>query len=885
MSQAVAQFNALNGTVATREKLQSIYDICEQEEQYHLAERIEKALATEENKWEINIEENAFECVPKSMLNGLHFEENPIEENNGLNKPVSPNEIYQSVTDLIINTIKEVGYLPWQKEWQGTGLPTARNYVTGKPYTGINAMTLPYEEKEVNGKLVIVEPKYTDIYYLTFNQIEKLGARLKAGSKGRMVTYFNFVYNYENKEKGLKLTTSNASDIAKFVKKHKLQQNEVEANLGRFPVLKYYRVFKATDCENLPVKEPKKINAAPNEIADKIIELYPNSPKIIIGKDERAFYSPSWDEVNMPKINAFNEESFYYSTFFHELIHSTGHPKRLDRNMSGFKGDSNYAFEELIAELGAVYLCAESGILFRTIENSAKYLRGWHKRLVGKLEKDNKFFFKAAASAQKGSNYILKLDEQGEPAYRKHFEVEAQKKTSKTVFEKPTTTKEKEAIAKKLNVNIDRDGQYGLFGTYQVPKKPVVNDVLEWAEKNLYGTHIYQSDLGKKIHFEKSGIKKAIYGKRGVSKLRLQLVYVAKQILQTSRLVKIEKDKKGRINVLKIYKLLSFQTINGVEYKIFITIRETTDGILYYEHNGVKIEKHIKQTVEPLNNGNSNPLVKPNVFPDNKVTKKIIPTKKNDNKGLKGATIGKIKPITATGKNDNVFFKVNGSVGEFLQAVERKPFESVVITMDGQQGAGKTTTLYKFIDAFASAGNSCLFISGEEHPESALAIEKRDKYLSNEALQHTSIVGDVESIEQLYEYVAPFEIIFIDSWQKLQRMVGAIRLDEDLRKKFNGKVFVVIFQQTTTGRTKGGAEVVFDGDIIIKMVKEKSFAENYAYFDKNRYTLIPIENIRYNIASGTTYNPNEQLQLVATETEQEEIEIPTEEINLSFEIN
>jgi antirestriction protein ArdC len=245
------------------------------------------------------------------------------------------------------------------------------------------------------------------------------------------------------------------------------------------------------------------------------------------------------------------------------------------------------------------------------------------------------------------------------------------------------------------------------------------------------------------------------------------------------------------------------------------------------------------------------------------------------------ATHSKIKSINATGAEKSNFFTVKGEVGKFLQAVERKPFESVVITLDGMQGAGKTTALYKFIDAFASAGNRSLFISGEEHPESSLAIEKRDLYLSNEAKSNTSIVGEVESLEQLYEFIAPFDIIFIDSWQKLQRMVGAIRLDEDLRKKFNGKVFIVIFQQTTTGRTKGGAEVVFDGDIIIKMVKEKSFADNYAYFDKNRYTKIAIEKIRYNIASGTTYDPTGETEPVATE-EKTEVYEP---IELSFELN
>ena len=201
------------------------------------------------------------------------------------------------------------------------------------------------------------------------------------------------------------------------------------------------------------------------------------------------------------------------------------------------------------------------------------------------------------------------------------------------------------------------------------------------------------------------------------------------------------------------------------------------------------------------------------------------------------------------------FFTVAGEVGKFLQRVERKPVHSVVITMDGEQGAGKTTTLFKFMDAFASPSNSCLFISGEEHQDSDLITDKVKEYLSPEAVKNTDIVSEVKDIPELYELISDYEIIFIDSWQKLIRMVGTLRLDEDLRKKFNGKVFVIIFQQTTTGRTKGGSEVVFDGDIITKMVKCASFADNYAYFDKNRYTLVPSETLRYNIATGKVYNP------------------------------
>lgn len=163
---------------------------------------------------------------------------------------------------------------------------------------------------------------------------------------------------------------------------------------------------------------------------------------------------------------------------------------------------------------------------------------------------------------------------------------------------------------------------------------------------------------------------------------------------------------------------------------------------------------------------------------------------------------------------ESEFFKIPGAVGEFLQQVEKKPRHSVVITMDGQQGAGKTTTLYRFIDSFASTKKPCVFFSLEEHPESHLARNKAQEYINPKNAPYIDAVDEVKSKEELYKIVNNYDFIFIDSWQKLIRAIGNIKLDEDLRMKFDGKVFVIIFQQTTTGRTKGGADIVFDGDII-----------------------------------------------------------------------
>lgn len=747
--ESVSRFNGLNGVEVSRSELLEIIQLAKLEEQHHIKKKLTNVLLQNSDEtFTLEILNPGIETIPVSMLNGLQFDDSYQTDPNGLQKAVSPDEIYKTVTDLILNTIQEVGFLPWQKEWKGTGLPTARNYVTEQPYTGINAVTLPYDTKIVNGKLVIIEPKEKDIYYLTFNQIKELGATLKAGSKGRIVTYFNFVFNYNDTKKDLRFNTVNATDFSKFAKKNKISEADMNENLEKYPILKYYNVFKATDCTNLPAKKPKPVNAEPIEIAEKIIELYPNSPKIVIGQEERAFYRGGGsDTVFMPKITAFSSESYYYSTFFHELIHSTGSHKRLDRNMTGKFGNADYAFEELIAELGAVFLCAETGILFKTIENSAKYLKNWNARLVGKMKEDKRFFFKAAAMAQKGVNYILDLNDEREPAYRKHFENQKAKETVK----KAAAKKEKPATAKVENVP---------NGQKMAKERP------NYSRKRKY-------------------------------------------------IPKPKVDKNGQTALFGADGLKGYEVENVPEAVEEIAVEEKT----------ITVQPQIVVPIQPAKTISKNPNVQ-----------KIGST--ND-------------------AAPSEFYTIDGEIGKYFQQVEKKPVHSVVITLDGEQGAGKTTMLYKIMNAFALPGNNCLFISGEEHPTSSLATKKTADYISPAAKQYIDTIGEVANVEELYALIALYDIIFIDSWQKLLRMVGTIQLDEDLRKRFHGKVFVIIFQQTTTGRTKGGAEVVFDGDIITKLVKMPRFADNYSYFDKNRYTLVPLETIRYNVASGTIYNPEE----------------------------
>jgi antirestriction protein ArdC len=404
MQDAVHRFNGLGGTTVTRANLNEIAEQAYNEQSHEIVNRVIKIL--EENPEAEQFEIKGVKPIQTITETELQCLCNETHEDiqTGLGKPVSPQEIYDLVTNLMLNTIKEVGHLPWQKEWTGNGEFGAMNYVTGKPYTGINYLLLNFPTQIVNDKRVLAPNENKSPYYLTFNQIESLGVKLKQGSKGHEVVYYNFILNY--KDENNSFTSTDANKFEEFVKANNITPEQVEAKLSRFPILKYYKVFSADDCEGLKPKSPKLKQINPIEIAQKIIDGYPNKPGYVFGTD-RAFYTPSKDVVSMPNIPAFSSEATYYSTFFHEIVHSTGHKKRLSRDMSGSFGNAAYAFEELIAELGAVYLSSEAGILFHTRNNSAKYLRGWNSRLVKKMQDDNRFFMRAAAEAQKAANYIL----------------------------------------------------------------------------------------------------------------------------------------------------------------------------------------------------------------------------------------------------------------------------------------------------------------------------------------------------------------------------------------------------------------------------------------------------------------------------------------------
>lgn len=284
-------------------------------------------------------------------------------------------DVYQMVTDFIINKL-EAGVIAWRKPWKAVpGQPGTSpcNYITKEPYKGINAFmlfTMPYEKQ----------------YYMTCKQANDLGGKVKKGEKGQFVVFWTFLY-YD--KEGNKVT--NPKDAFKKV-----------------PLLRYYTVFNVEQIEGIEYKYPVPVISVFNEIeaCETIVANMPNKPSIDNRGGDRAYYTPTFDRISMPAKKAFKVEAEYYCTLFHEMIHSTGHAKRLNReelvNHDGF-GGTNYSKEELTAELGAAFLCATAGIETATIDNSAAYIHSWIKA----FKDDKTMLVKAAGKAQKASDYIL----------------------------------------------------------------------------------------------------------------------------------------------------------------------------------------------------------------------------------------------------------------------------------------------------------------------------------------------------------------------------------------------------------------------------------------------------------------------------------------------
>jgi antirestriction protein ArdC len=287
-------------------------------------------------------------------------------------------DVYQVVTDRIIRLL-ESGTVPWHKPWKG-GNQWAQNFVSRKVYRGINLFLLN-------------AANYASPFWLTFKQVQAAGGRVKQSEKSFPVVFWKILEEQDGENK-------------------------------RIPFLRYHSVFNVAQCEGIPVPAmPEIVSLAkfrPMEKCERVVDDMPKCPIIRHG-GIRACYSPSLDEIMMPETGLFESEERYYNTLFHELTHATGHHSRLNRKEITEPihfGSNPYSREELVAEMGAAFLCGHCEIENKTVDQSASYIQSWLER----LKDDRKLVVHAGAQAQKACDFILHIrygeDEEQSPQGR-----------------------------------------------------------------------------------------------------------------------------------------------------------------------------------------------------------------------------------------------------------------------------------------------------------------------------------------------------------------------------------------------------------------------------------------------------------------------------------
>jgi antirestriction protein ArdC len=292
-------------------------------------------------------------------------------------------DLYDVITSKILDEIEKTNKLNWVKSWktkQASNYPM--NGLTKRRYEGINFFLLSMHD-------------YLSPYWLTYKQVEQLGGNVKKGEKATMIVFW----------KMNEYTKTNATT----------QQDEIK----KIPLLRYYNVFNVEQCENIVINGDVRADIEYNDnekidIAQNIVEGYKVRETIAydIKESDRAYYRPSTDSITMPLLGQFSSSESFYSTFFHEISHSTGHKDRLNRKEvveTSFFGSCDYGLEELTAELTSAFICAEIGISNVNLErNSIAYLKNWKNAING----DKKLFLIASQRASKSAKFILNKQEE-----------------------------------------------------------------------------------------------------------------------------------------------------------------------------------------------------------------------------------------------------------------------------------------------------------------------------------------------------------------------------------------------------------------------------------------------------------------------------------------
>lgn len=277
-------------------------------------------------------------------------------------------DTFQKVTDQIVKAIEE-GAGSYRMPWRTSGgFPSSPiNAVTKRPYRGINILVL-WATAQAKG--------YKAGTWATYKQWQELGAQVRKGEKSTNVVFW------------------------KFFDQEQESESSEEHTSRRIPMARDYWVFNSDQVDGY--RKPEEIPFSKEERVEQAEEFFRTLGVQIKSGGNGAYYSHVDDAVFMPPFDAFKEALFYYSVLSHETTHWTGAPHRLNRDMAHRFGTEGYAVEELVAELGAAFLCAEFGLPSDPRKDHAPYISSWLKA----LKNDKRAIFTAAAKAQEAVDWM-----------------------------------------------------------------------------------------------------------------------------------------------------------------------------------------------------------------------------------------------------------------------------------------------------------------------------------------------------------------------------------------------------------------------------------------------------------------------------------------------
>lgn len=275
--------------------------------------------------------------------------------------------LYTTITDRIVKQL-EAGIVPWRRTWK-SGLP--KSLSTGREYRGVNI-------------LVLGCTAFTSRYWVTYRETQRLGGRVRKGERATAVVYWKWRTPEELK------TLSERTGKAHFA-----------------PCVPFTSaLFNLEQVDGITRPADDTVDHPDNsmEFANQMLEVMPDKPELIHTLCAQPAYFPQLDRVMLPHLSQFESSDEYFATLFHEMVHATGHTKRLNRFVES-EGDrvEKYSFEELVAEFGAAFLCGFAGIQNPDTEAlQASYIEGWARV----FRQDCRILVRAASAAQKAADYV-----------------------------------------------------------------------------------------------------------------------------------------------------------------------------------------------------------------------------------------------------------------------------------------------------------------------------------------------------------------------------------------------------------------------------------------------------------------------------------------------